>query len=63
MELVKDVWRKCKEPSDCCDAVLVPIPEKGDLSMCDNWREIALLYVVGKVVTRMLQKRLQRVAK
>ena len=49
-------------PADWCDAVLVPIPKKGDLSLCDNWRGIALLDVVGKVVARVLQERLQKLA-
>ena len=61
MELVKDVQRKCKEPSEWCDAVLVPITGEGDLGMCDNWRGIALLNEVGKVVARVLQERLQKV--
>ena len=62
LELAKDVWRERKVPSDWCDAVLVPIPKKGDLSRCDNCRGIALLDVVGKVVARVLQERLQKVA-
>ena len=33
--------------------MLVPVPKKGDLSSCDNWRGIALLDVVGKVVSRI----------
>ena len=62
LELVSDVWRECKVPTDWCDAVLVPIPKKGDLSSCDNWRGIALLDVVGKVAARVLQERLQKIA-
>ena len=42
--------------------MLIPIPKKGDLSMCDNWRGIALLDVVGKVVAKVIQERLQKVA-
>ena len=44
------------------DAELVPIPKKGDLSLCDNWRGIALLDVIGKVVGRLIQSRLQAFA-
>ena len=33
--------------------------KKGDHGECDNWREIPLLDVVRKVVTRILQERLQ----
>ena len=41
------------------DATLIPIPKKGNLSLCDNWRGIALF---GKVVARIILARLQRLA-
>ena len=62
LELVHDVWRECSVPGDWRDAILLPIPKKGDLSSCDNWCGISLLDVVGKVVARMLQVRLQKLA-
>ena len=62
MELVYDVWRKCRVLGNWRDAILVPIPKKGDLSSCDNWCGISLLDVVGKVVARALQVRLQKLA-
>ena len=46
---------KC-ECCDCCNT------EKGDLSVYDNWREISLLDVIGKVFAHILQQRLQTVA-
>ena len=42
--------------------LLVPIPKKGDLTQCDNWCGISLLDVVGKLFTKVVQVRLQRVA-
>ena len=62
VELVHHVWKECCAPCDWCDAILVPISKKGDLSSCDNWRGISLLDVVGKVMARVLQVRLQRLA-
>ena len=44
------------------DAVLIPIPKKGNLHCCDNWRGIASLEVVGKAMTRIIQTRLQDLA-
>ena len=41
--MMKDVWKEHSVPSDWCDAILVPIPKKGDLGSCDNWRGISLL--------------------
>ena len=54
LELVVDVSRKGHVLNNWRDAVLVPIPKKGDLTVCDNWREICLLEVVGKVVARVI---------
>ena len=44
------------------DAILIPIPKKGNLKCCDNWRGISLLEVVGKVVARIVQNHLQQLA-
>ena len=49
-------------PQDWSDAVLVPIPKKGDLTKCNNWRGISLLNVVGKVTAQVVQGRLQALA-
>ena len=62
MELFKEVWKEGKVPQDWADAVLVAIPKKGDLSLCDNWRGISLLDVVGKVFAQIMKQRLQSVA-
>ena len=46
---------------DWKDTEIVPIPKKGDIKHCDNWRGISLLDVVGKVFAWILQERLQTV--
>lgn len=61
--LVHRIWEDGWIPQAWRDASLVSISKKGDLSMCDNWRGISLLDVVGKVMGRLLQDRLQAVAK
>ena len=48
--------------SEWADTILVAIPKKHDIRKSDNWRGIALLNVVGKVMARILQERLQRLA-
>ena len=47
---------------DWKDAVIVPIPKKGELRNCNNWRGISLLDVAGKVFGRVIQVRLQAIA-
>ena len=47
LHLIHAAWREERVPRDWADTVLVPIPKKGDLTYCDNWRGISLLDVVG----------------
>ena len=60
-DLFSTVWREERVPEEWRDAVLVPVPKKGDLTVCDNWRGISLLDVVGKLFAKIIQKRLQGV--
>ena len=62
VDLLSSVWKERKVPKEWIDAILVPIPKKGDLKICDNWQGIALLEVVGKMTARIIQDRLQKVA-
>ena len=62
LSFVHQAWKERKVPKEWTDTVLVPIPKKGDMANCDNWRGIALLDVVGKVVARIVQGRLQDLA-
>ena len=52
------VWEEGKVVNDWKDSEIVPIPKKVDLQLCDRWRGISLLDVVGKVFARILQERL-----
>ena len=62
LEVMQKVWEEGKVVRDWQDAVVVPIPKKGDLKQCDHWRGISLLDVVGKVLGRIVQGRLQVIA-
>ena len=59
VKLFTHVWNSGSVPQDWRDALLIPVPKKGDLSLCDNWRGISLLEVVGKVFAKIIQRRLQ----
>ena len=49
VDLVKAVWEERQVPQEWVDAILIPIPKKGNLHSCDNWYGISLLEVMGKV--------------
>ena len=54
LDLVYSVWKKKSVRKDWANAVLVPIPKRGNLTSCDNWRGIALLDMAGKVVASII---------
>ena len=53
-----EVWTSETVPKDWVDSVIVPVPKKGDLHLCDNWRGISLLSVPGKVFSRIIINRI-----
>ena len=59
LDLIQSAWKERRVPQQWVDAILVPVPKKGELSLCDNWRGISLLDVVGKVAAKVVQGRLQ----
>ena len=63
LSLFQVVWGEGEVVADWRDVEVVPIPKKGDLQCCDNYRGISLLDVVGKLFARVVQERLQVIAK
>ena len=52
-------WNSGSVPQERKDALLILVPNKGDLSLCDNWQGISLLEVVSKVFAKIIHRRLQ----
>src|SRR5574337_691280 len=48
-----------KWPQDWKRSVFIPIPKKGNAKECSNYRTIALISHVNKVMLKILQARLQ----
>ena len=46
-------------PDDWNREHLVKLPKKGDLSSCNNWRRTLLLSIPGKILNRIILKRLK----
>ena len=59
-ELIVKIWNSEEIPEDWRKSIIVPLFKKGDRSMCDNWRGISLLSVVGKVFTNIILERLSK---
>ena len=62
LRIMEKIWEGGCVVDDWKDAVVVPIPKKGDLRHCDNWRGISLLDVVGKIMARIVKERLDQIA-
>jgi len=43
--------------NDWKTGLIVKLPKKGDLSLCNNWREISLISVTKKVFSRVILDR------
>ena len=61
LEILQEVWRTKRVPSEWKKAILVPVHKKKDRKICDNYRGISLLSVPGKVLSLVLLNRLETI--
>jgi len=57
--ICNQIWKEGSIPDEWTKTVIVTILKKGDLSQCSNYRTIALLSPVGKVLMMVLLERLK----
>ncbi|CAM4979652.1 unnamed protein product [Rotaria socialis] len=57
--LCNKAWHEGTIPEEWGKSILVPIPKKGDLSNCSNYRTISLINHTGKVLLIVLLNRLK----
>ena len=58
-ELCNKAWHEGTIPEEWSKSILVPIPKKGDLSQCSNYRTISLINHTGKILLTVLLNRLK----
>ncbi|CAF5116865.1 unnamed protein product, partial [Rotaria magnacalcarata] len=58
-ELCNRAWKEEAIPDDWGRSILIPIPKKGDLTECSNYRTISLINHTGKVMLMVLLNRLK----
>ena len=54
-----EVWEREEIPEDWRKGLIVKIPKKGDISVCDNSRGITLLSIPSKVFCRVILNRIR----
>ena len=59
-ELCNRAWQETTIPDEWGKSILVPIPKKGDLSDCSNYRTISLISHMGKILLMVLLNRLKQ---
>ena len=57
--LCNKAWEEGTIPEEWGKSILVPLPKKGDLSHCSNYRTISLINHTGKVLLTVLLNRLK----
>ena len=58
--ICQPIWRTQQWPQDWKRSVFIPIPKKGNAKECSNYRIIAPISHVSKVMLKILQARLQQ---
>ena len=56
----QQIWKTQQWPQDWKRSVFIPIPKKGNVKECSNYRTIALISHASKVMLKILQARLQQ---
>jgi len=54
------IWETGEWPDDWVNSVFIPIPKKGDLSKCGNYRTISLVSHASKVLLKVILSRIQK---
>ena len=56
----QQIWKTQQWPQDWKRSVFIPIPEKGNVKECSNYRTIVLISHANKEMLKILQARIQR---
>ena len=58
--ICQQIWKTQQWPQDWKRSVFIPIPKKGNVKECSNYRIIALISHASKEMLKILQARLQQ---
>ena len=60
--ICQQIWKTQQWPQDWKRSVFIPMPKKGNVKECSNYRTIALISHASKIMLKILQARLQHYA-
>ena len=58
--ICQKIWKTRQWPQDWKRSVFIPVPKKGNVAECSNYRTIALISHANKVMLKILQARFQQ---
>ena len=58
--ICQQIWKTQQRPQDWKRSVFIPVPKKGNVKECSNYRTIALISHTRKVMLKILHARLQQ---
>ena len=56
--LCQQIWTSNSWPQEWKRSIFLPLPKKGDLRLCSNYRTIALIPHASKILLKIIQDRL-----
>ena len=59
-KLCVKIWKTGSWPTDWSRTMFMPLPKKGDLQLCSNYRTISLISHASKIMLKLLINRLSR---
>jgi hypothetical protein len=54
LPLFQEIWQKERFHKEWKEGIVIKIPKKGDLSVCNNWQGITLLVVISKILNKII---------
>lgn len=60
--LCQKIWEEKKWPKEWAQSIIIPLPKKGNLRQCQNYRTISLISHPSKVMLRIILNRLKPIA-
>jgi hypothetical protein len=54
----QQIWTSNSWPQEWIRSIFLPLPKKGDLRLCSNYRTIALIHHASKILLKVIQGRL-----
>ena len=58
-QLCLEVWDTGEWPTDWTQSVFIPLPKKGDLSVCSNYRTISFVSHASKILLSVIMGRIR----